>query len=138
MMKQRITKKDTRNLDKILDLMVQKYLKYEIGSDFLLEDISITRKEIKEKFGFTDLQVSKYLHLMYCKKTTDLKFIDTDEDGDLFRAMDKGIEFYFNGGFQKERIDKIKDRAINYYSVIVGVIVGIIGAISIIYNLFCD
>ena len=136
-MKNRISKTDIANMDKILGLMFNKNSKYEHIEDtkkynFDPKEISITREELKNEFDFSDEQISKYLQLFFCRNTLESKFIDINKG--QYWIMDKGIEFYYSGGFGFESKKKRQTKLIINITAITSIIT-IIGIIfTILYG----
>lgn len=117
---------DSRNANKLLKLLFERNFKLtNIGNldnnNSEVKKMLITRKEIKDILGFSDLKIDKYLNLMLCRNTTDFKFIDVNKG--RYWLMDKGIEFYHSGGFTVEKLrDIIKNIPANMRHILEGIV----------------
>jgi len=129
-------KKEAKVLDSILEYFFNKNSQYEHivepdESTFNFSEIAATRNELKEKFNLTDKELNKYLQIMWCKNEPYMKFISRHKE--YYFIMDKGIEFYYLGGFLA-LLRKAKRET--YWKIIIAVLPIIISIIAIFISLY--
>jgi hypothetical protein len=131
-------KAKTKNLDKLLEYLFKKQNKYSIleeSENMDLDQISVTSKELHENLPFTDYDLNKYLQILLNKNQKDgRQFIKIDQNLDKVWLMDLGIEYYYLGGFKRERKEQLVKR--NYE--IASIIFGIIASLGVILSIYLN
>lgn len=130
------TKPEVKKLDKLLEYLFKAQDAY--GPTVRTEDIdfdviSVTFTELKNTLGLSDFELNKCLQVFYNREINpDKKFINVDHKDCRVWLMDLGIEFYYLGGFKRERKEQLTKRRFEIASIIFGIIASI-GVIVSIY-----
>lgn len=134
-------KSEVKHLDRLLEYLHKKQNKYSImdsSENIQLDEISVTRIELIDNLKFSDFEINKYIQILRNKNVDDKrKFISIDPDSRRIWLMDYGIEFFYIGGFRRERNEQLKKRNYEIASIIFGV-VATIGVLFSIYMNFID
>jgi hypothetical protein len=134
-------KSEVKHLDRLLEYLYKKQNKYSImdsSENIQLDEISVTRIELIDNLKFSDFEINKYIQILRNKDVDDKgKFISIDPDSRRIWLMDYGIEFFYIGGFRRERNEQLKKRNYELASIIFGV-VATIGVLFSIYMNFID
>jgi len=135
------TRFEVKHLDRLLKYLFDKQSKYSIldnSENIQLEEISVTKIELTKNLKFSDFEIDKYLQILRNKYIDNQKkFINIDHDSQLIWLMDYGIEYYYLGGFKRERKEQLKVRNRDRTSIVIGII-GSIGVLISIYAYFFD
>lgn len=130
------SKSEVEDLDSLLEYLFNKQSKYSILDDpskINFDQISVSCKELQKKFSFSDLELNKYLQIFFNRnQKNDLKFIQMDQTIEKIWLLDRGLEFYFLGGFKRERKEQLTKR---HYE-IAGIIFGIIASLGVLLSIY--
>lgn len=136
-----LSKSEVKHLDRLLEYLYKKQNKYSImdsSENIQIDEISVTRQELLDILKFSDFEINKYIQIFRNKYVDDKrKFISIDPDSRRIWLMDYGIEFFYLGGFHRERNEQLKKRNYEIASIIFG-IVATIGVLFSIYMNFID
>ena len=134
-------KSEVRHLDRLLEYLFKKQNKYSIldnSENIQLEEISVNKIGLIKNLKFSEFDITKYLQILRNKYVDDQKkFINIDHDSQRIWLMDYGIEFFYLGGFQRERKQQLKKRNHETASIVFGII-ATIGVLFSIYINFID
>jgi len=132
------SKSDVKNLDKLLEYLFKKQNKYSILEETEIVDlnqISTTSKELRENLLFSEYDLNKYLQIFFNKnQKKGRQFIKIDQKLDKVWLMDMGIEFYYLGGFKRER----KDQRVKRNYEIASIIFGVIASLGVILSIYLN
>lgn len=129
---------DVKDLDRLLEYFFNKQNRYSVLEDSAkidLDQISVTRKDLQEHLSFSDFEVNKYLQIFINRNQKNgSMFIKIDQSIDKIWLMDLGIEFYYLGGFKRERKEQLVKRNYEIASIIFGIIASLGVLLSIYLN----